>query len=196
MAFMPDDRRRGRRRLRARRHAPPGRPRLRCTTRSTSRTRRCAGDQDGGSLVVYGRKDAEINLKKQLVITAKEHDGDHGRRAASDGPGDVQASRPRARSRSRPAATITIESTGEMTIKSTAGINVEATGPLKLKGADGGHRGERHRERQGLPDQHRIGSESTWQRSSARASPSPSRSTGAAASRSRPTRPTSTRRST
>ena len=27
---------------------------------------------EGGSLVVYGRKDAEINLKKQFVIDAKE----------------------------------------------------------------------------------------------------------------------------
>ena len=36
------DRRRGRRRLRARRHAPPRRARARCTTQSTSRTRRCA----------------------------------------------------------------------------------------------------------------------------------------------------------
>ena len=36
-----------------------------------------------------------------------------------------------------------IESTGELTIKSSAGITVEATGPLKLQGRDGRHRGER-----------------------------------------------------
>ena len=33
--------------------------------------KKMAGDRDGGSLVVYGRKDAEINLQKQLVIDAK-----------------------------------------------------------------------------------------------------------------------------
>ena len=41
------------------------------------------GDDDGGSLVVYGRKDAEIDLKKQFVITAKEHDGDQDQAAAT-----------------------------------------------------------------------------------------------------------------
>ena len=92
------------------------------------------GDDDGGSLVVYGRKDAEINLKKQLVIAAKEHMVDHGRAAARTAPATIKLETP-TRSRSRPGRTVKIESTGEMTIKSTAGITVEATGPLKLKGA-------------------------------------------------------------
>ena len=56
------DRRRGRRRLRARRHAPARRARLAAQRRSTSRTTKMRGDQDGGSLVIYGRKDAEIKL--------------------------------------------------------------------------------------------------------------------------------------
>jgi phage protein D/phage baseplate assembly protein gpV len=86
------------------------------------------GDQDGGSLVVYGRKDGEINLQKQLVITAKEHmvikvdSGDY-KLEASDKL-EVKA-----------GSTIKLESTGEMTLKSTAGITLEASGPLKLKGA-------------------------------------------------------------
>jgi uncharacterized protein involved in type VI secretion and phage assembly len=91
------------------------------------------GDKDGGSLVVYGRKDAAINLQKQLVIEAKEHmtlkvgpgpdgRGDHKLDAAD--AIEIKA-----------GTTITLEGTGAVTIKSSAGINVEAAGPLKLKGA-------------------------------------------------------------
>jgi uncharacterized protein involved in type VI secretion and phage assembly len=90
------------------------------------------GDDDGGSLVVYGRKDAEINLKKQLVIAAKEHmtitiD-------AGDGPGDMKL-KAADKIEIKAGTTVKFESTGEMTVKSSAGITLEATGPLKLKGA-------------------------------------------------------------
>jgi uncharacterized protein involved in type VI secretion and phage assembly len=91
------------------------------------------GQQDGGSLVVYGRQDAEINLQKQLVIAAKEHmvitvDG------GQDGNGDYKLETAD-KIEVKAGSTIKIESNGELTIKSSAGINVEATGPLKLKGA-------------------------------------------------------------
>jgi uncharacterized protein involved in type VI secretion and phage assembly len=92
-----------------------------------------AGDRDGGSLVVYGRRDAEINLQKQLVIDAKDHmtimieSGD-------DGPGDHKLET-RDKIEVKAGTTITIEGTGAVTIKSGAGINIEATGPLKLQGA-------------------------------------------------------------
>jgi uncharacterized protein (DUF2345 family) len=92
-----------------------------------------AGDKDGGSLVVYGRKDAEINLSKQLVIDAKEHMTitiDQG----DDGPGDYKLDA-RDQIEVKAGAKITLEGTGEVTIKSGAGITVDATGPLKLKGA-------------------------------------------------------------
>jgi uncharacterized protein involved in type VI secretion and phage assembly len=92
-----------------------------------------AGDKEGGSLVVYGRKDAEINLQKQFVIDAKDRMAitiDRG----GDGPGEygLEASD---RIEVKAGATITIEGTGEVTIKSSAGINVQASGPLKLQGA-------------------------------------------------------------
>ncbi len=83
---------------------------------------------------IYGRKDAEINLQKQLVIDAKEHmtitveSGD-------DGPGRRASLEARDKFEIKAGTTLKIESTGEMTIKSSAGITVEATGPLKLKGA-------------------------------------------------------------
>jgi phage protein D len=99
------------------------------------------GDPDGGSLVVYGRKDAELNLQKQLVIEAKDHavitvkGGDDGRgdyKLTTDDKIEVKA-----------GSTITIEGTGDIEIKSNAGVtirgtssvNVEANGPLALKGA-------------------------------------------------------------
>jgi uncharacterized protein involved in type VI secretion and phage assembly len=99
------------------------------------------GDQDGGSLVVYGRKDAEINLQKQLVIAAKEHvtikveGGD-------DGKGDYKLETAD-KLEVKAGSTIKIESTGDLEIKSdgsvsvkgTSGVTVEASGPLKLKGA-------------------------------------------------------------
>jgi uncharacterized protein involved in type VI secretion and phage assembly len=91
------------------------------------------GDADGGSLVVYGRKDAEIDLQKQLVITAKEHmviTVESGQ----DGNGDIKMEAAD-KIEVKAGSTITIEGTGEVTIKSSAGINVEAAGPLKLKGA-------------------------------------------------------------
>jgi uncharacterized protein (DUF2345 family) len=92
-----------------------------------------AGDRDGGSLVVYGRRDAEINLQKQLVIAAKEHMTitiDSGQ----DGPGDLAVDA-RDKIEVKAGATITIEGTGEIKIAGNAGISVEASGPLKLKGA-------------------------------------------------------------
>jgi uncharacterized protein involved in type VI secretion and phage assembly len=91
------------------------------------------GQQDGGSLVIYGRQDAEVNLKKQLVIAAKDamtvtiERGD-------DGPGEHKLETADAYE-VKAGTTITIESSGEMTLKSNAGITVDATGPLKLKGA-------------------------------------------------------------
>ncbi len=91
------------------------------------------GADDGGSLVVYGRKDAELNLSKQLVITAKEHAVIKVERG-DDGPGDVKLE-PADKLEIKAGTTIKIESTGEMTLKSSAGITLEATGPLKLKGA-------------------------------------------------------------
>ena len=92
-----------------------------------------AGDRDGGSLVVYGRRDAEINLQKQFVIAAKEHMTitiDSGQ----DGPGDLAVDA-RDKIEVKAGATITIEGTGEIKIAGNAGISVEASGPLKLKGA-------------------------------------------------------------
>ena len=91
------------------------------------------GDDEGGSLVVYGRKDAEINLKKQLVITAKEHmviTVESGQ----DGPGDMKLESAD-KIEIKAGTTVKFESTGEMNVKSSAGITLEATGPLKLKGA-------------------------------------------------------------
>ena len=92
-----------------------------------------AGDRDGGSLVVYGRKDAELNLQKQLVIDAKDNmtiTVDRGQ----DGPGEYKLEATD-QIHVKAGAKIMIEGTGEVTIKSSAGINVEATGPLKLRGA-------------------------------------------------------------
>jgi uncharacterized protein involved in type VI secretion and phage assembly len=92
-----------------------------------------AGDRDGGSLVVYGRKDAELNLKKQLVIDAKDHMTitiDSG----EDGPGDYKLDA-RDEIQVKAGTKITIEGSGDVTIRSGAGLNVEATGPLKLQGA-------------------------------------------------------------
>jgi uncharacterized protein involved in type VI secretion and phage assembly len=91
------------------------------------------GDDDGGSLVVYGRKDAELNLQKQFVITAKEHMVITVE-AGADGNGDYKLET-KDKIEVKAGSTITIEGTGAVTIKSSAGINVEATGPLKLKGA-------------------------------------------------------------
>ena len=94
---------------------------------------RMAGDKEGGSLVVYGRKDAEINLKKQFVIDAKDKMAitiDRG----DDGAGEYRLEA-RDRIEVKAGTTITIEGTGEVTIKSSAGISVEASGPLKLQGA-------------------------------------------------------------
>ena len=91
------------------------------------------GASDGGSLVVYGRKDAEVNLQKQLVIDAKEH-MTIKITGGQDGRGDYKletADEIQVKAGSK----ITIEGNGEVTIKSSSGINVEATGPLKLKGA-------------------------------------------------------------
>jgi uncharacterized protein involved in type VI secretion and phage assembly len=92
-----------------------------------------AGDKEGGSLVVYGRKDAEINLKKQFVIDAKEAMTitlDRG----DDGPGEFKLDA-KDQIEIKAGTKIVLEGNGEVTIKSSAGINVEASGPLKLKGA-------------------------------------------------------------
>jgi uncharacterized protein involved in type VI secretion and phage assembly len=91
------------------------------------------GQQDGGSLVIYGREDAEINLQKQLVIQAKDAmtvkiEG------GSDGQGDYKHENAGA-FELKAGTTLKIESTGELTIKSSAGITVDATGTLTLKGA-------------------------------------------------------------
>jgi uncharacterized protein involved in type VI secretion and phage assembly len=92
-----------------------------------------AGDREGGSLVVYGRKDAEVNLKKQFVIDAKDNMTitiDRG----DGGPGEYKLETTD-QIQVKAGTKILIEGTGEVTIKSSAGINVEATGPLKLRGA-------------------------------------------------------------
>ena len=91
------------------------------------------GQQDGGSLVIYGRQDAEIDLQKQLVIHAKDAmtvkiDG------GSNGQGDYKQENAGA-FELKAGTTMKIESTGELTIKSSAGITVDATGSLTLKGA-------------------------------------------------------------
>jgi uncharacterized protein involved in type VI secretion and phage assembly len=91
------------------------------------------GQQDGGSLVIYGREDAEINLQKQLVIQAKDAmtvkiEG------GSNGQGDYKQEGAGA-FELKAGTTLKIESTGELTIKSSAGITVDATGTLTLKGA-------------------------------------------------------------
>jgi hypothetical protein len=91
------------------------------------------GEQDGGSLVIYGRQNAEIDLQKQLVIHAKDAmtvkiDG------GSNGQGDVKHEGAGA-FELKAGTTMKIESTGELTIKSSAGITVDATGSLTLKGA-------------------------------------------------------------
>jgi uncharacterized protein involved in type VI secretion and phage assembly len=91
------------------------------------------GQQDGGSLVIYGRQDAEIDLQKQLVIHAKDAmtvkiDG------GSNGQGDYKQENAGA-FELKAGTTMKIESTGELTIKSSAGITLDATGTLTLKGA-------------------------------------------------------------
>jgi len=91
------------------------------------------GAQEGGSLVVYGREDAEVNLQKQFVIAAKEHMVITIESGPS-GPGDLKVETTD-KIEVEAGSTIKLESTGEMTLKSSAGISVEATGPLKLKGA-------------------------------------------------------------
>ena len=91
------------------------------------------GQQDGGSLVVYGRQDAEIDLQKQLVIHAKDAMTvkiDRG----GNGQGDYKQENAGA-FELKAGTTMKIESTGELTIKSSAGITVDATGTLTLKGA-------------------------------------------------------------
>jgi uncharacterized protein (DUF2345 family) len=92
-----------------------------------------AGDREGGSLVVYGRKDAEVNLKKQFVIDAKDNMTitiDRG----DGGPGEYKLETTD-QIQVKAGTKILIEGTGEVTIKSSAGITVEASGPLKLSGA-------------------------------------------------------------
>jgi uncharacterized protein involved in type VI secretion and phage assembly len=92
-----------------------------------------AGDREGGSLVVYGRKDAEINLQKQLVIDAKDNMTitiDRG----DDGPGEYKLEA-KDQIQVKAGTKIFIEGTGEITMKSSAGITVDASGPLKLQGA-------------------------------------------------------------
>jgi uncharacterized protein involved in type VI secretion and phage assembly len=91
------------------------------------------GADEGGSLVVYGRKDSEINLQKQLVIAAKEHMVITVERG-QDGAGDYKLETAD-KIEVKAGSTIKIEGTGEVTIKSSSGISVESTGPLKLKGA-------------------------------------------------------------
>ena len=87
------------------------------------------GDPDGGSLVVYGREDAELNFRKQLVIEAKDHTtitvkgGDGGRgdyKLQTDDKIEVKA-----------GATITIEGTGNIEIKSNAGVTIRGTSSVK-----------------------------------------------------------------
>jgi uncharacterized protein involved in type VI secretion and phage assembly len=90
------------------------------------------GQQDGGSLVIYGRQDAEIDLQKQLVIHAKDAmtvkiDG------GSNGQGDYKQENAGA-FELKAGTTMKIESTGELTIKSSAGITIDSAGSLKLKG--------------------------------------------------------------
>jgi uncharacterized protein involved in type VI secretion and phage assembly len=92
-----------------------------------------AGQKEGGSLVVYGRQDAEINLAKGFVIDAKDAMTitiDRG----DEGPGEYKVDA-KDQFEVKAGTKITLEGTGEVTIKSGAGINVDATGPLKLKGA-------------------------------------------------------------
>jgi uncharacterized protein involved in type VI secretion and phage assembly len=91
------------------------------------------GQQDGGSLVVYGRQDAEINLQKQLVIEAKDA-MTVKIQGGSNGQGDIKQEAA-AVYELKAGTTMTLESTGELTIKSSAGITVDATGSLTLKGA-------------------------------------------------------------
>jgi uncharacterized protein involved in type VI secretion and phage assembly len=92
------------------------------------------GDPDGGSLVVYGRKDAEINTQKKLVIAAKE-------KMELTVEGDYKL-QPSQKIEIKAGSTISIEGTGAITIKSDAtidvkgtNVNVEAAAALKLKGA-------------------------------------------------------------
>jgi uncharacterized protein involved in type VI secretion and phage assembly len=95
--------------------------------------REMAGESGGGSLVIYGRKDAEINLEKQFVIDAKDtmritiERGD-------EGPGEYKLEA-RDQIEVKAGTKILIDGTGEVTIKSSAGITVDASGPLKLSGA-------------------------------------------------------------
>jgi uncharacterized protein involved in type VI secretion and phage assembly len=91
------------------------------------------GDKDGGSFVVYGRKDAELNVQKQLVIAAKEH-MTMTVESGQNGPGDMKLEA-KDKIEIKAGSTVKFESTGEMTVKSPAGITIEASGPLKLKGA-------------------------------------------------------------
>ena len=91
-----------------------------------------AGQKDGGSLVVYGRQDAEINLKKQFVIDARDTMTitiDRG----DEGPGEYKLDA-KDQIEVKAGTKIILEGTGDVTIKSGAGINVEARGALKLQG--------------------------------------------------------------
>jgi uncharacterized protein involved in type VI secretion and phage assembly len=91
-----------------------------------------AGQKEGGSLVVYGRQDAEINLKKQFVIDARDTMTitiDRG----DEGPGEYKLDA-KDQIEVKAGTKIILEGTGDVTIKSGAGINVEARGALKLQG--------------------------------------------------------------
>jgi uncharacterized protein involved in type VI secretion and phage assembly len=90
------------------------------------------GQQDGGSLVIYGRQDAEIDLQKQLVIHAKD-----AMTVKIDGGGSGQGDYKQENAGAfelKAGTTMKIESSGELTIKSSAGITIDSAGSLKLKG--------------------------------------------------------------
>jgi uncharacterized protein involved in type VI secretion and phage assembly len=97
------------------------------------------GNQEGGSLVFVGVKDADVQLTKQFTIACKEQMTIDVKRA-SDGK-DVKNSKgeflltAEGKIQVTGDAEIEISSRGAMTIKSTAALNVEATGAMKIKGS-------------------------------------------------------------
>lgn len=80
------------------------------------------------AFVLHTDVDAEIQTGKQLAITTSDD------LTMTVQGGDVKTTTD-AKVEIKAGATILLDGTGEITIKSSAGINVEATGPLKLKGA-------------------------------------------------------------
>jgi uncharacterized protein involved in type VI secretion and phage assembly len=97
------------------------------------------GSQDGGSLVIVGHKDADVQLTKQFTIACKEQMTIDVKRA-TDGK-DVQVQNGEfhlttaGKIEIAGDAEIEISSRGAMTIKSSAALNVEATGQVKIRGS-------------------------------------------------------------